>query len=773
MKYIICGGTLIIWVLLSAIVYGQTPTQTIRGQVSDAASGAPLPGVSVLLLDSEPVKGTTTDENGAFRLQQVPVGRQSFRFSFVGYEPGFLRDIMVNSAREVILNISLRELVTEMDELVVQPANIKTQPINDMAISSARQLSMDEASRYAGGFDDPARLAASFAGVAGNLQDNALVVRGNAPKGMLWQIEGVQVPTPSHFADIVSIGGGGITALSSQMVADSDFYTGAFPAEYGNALSGVFDLNFRNGNNRRYQHTVKAGVIGIDIASEGPISGDASYLFNYRLSTFSLIAPLLPEGAETIRYQNLAYKINVPVQRAGTFSFWGIGGSDKSGGPAEDSPDEWVYNYDREDVESPTWFGAAGLNHRILLASQAYLSTSLAGTGNGFRWNLDRYTDDASKLYQREYIRNSAGKLTAKSALNVKFSSNHTNRTGFIVNRMGYNQETRFSDDPSLPLQLIADENGHSFLYQAYSQSRYQFDDFLFTAGVHAQKFELTEAQSIEPRFSAQYKPNQNSFSLSYGRHSMVEPLFIYFADPANRTLNFTRADHFVAGFSRSISDHLFLNLEFYYQNLSDVPVIADSSFSVLNMEQDWFLNEPLENDGAGENYGIDLTLERYLANGWYGLFTGSLFESTYRGGDRILRNSRFNRGYIFTFLGGREWEFRSNENVRFFSVNGRVNFMGGKRISPVNEPRTFQNREVFYDETRAFANREPMVVYGDMTLEYRKNRQNIASVWSLQIVNLTGYKEFYGYVYNLRLDRIDEDRESLIVPNLSYKVEF
>lgn len=773
MRDIICLGAFIISMLFSITAAAQEPTQTIRGKVTDAASGAPMPGVSILLLESDPIKGTITDVNGNFSLEKVPVGRQNLRFTFVGYEARFVQDIMVNSAREVVLHVTLRESVTEMDEVIVKPDQVKNQPINSMAVSSARQLSMEEASRYAGGFDDPARLAASFAGVAGNLQDNALVIRGNAPKGMLWQMEGVEIPTPSHFANIVTLGGGGITALSTHMVADSDFYTGAFPAEYGNALSGVFDLNLRNGNNRQYEHAFKVGVIGIDAASEGPIAGNASYLFNYRLSTFSLIAPLLPEGAGSIRYQNLAFKFNLPTQSAGTFSMWGIGGDDYSGGPPEDDPDDWIYDYDREDVESPTSFGAAGLQHRIMLGEQAYITTSLTGSGNGFRWDLERYTDDGSTLYPREQIRNKSGKLTAKSIINVKVNASHTNRSGFTISRMGYNQEARYSGDPSTPLELITDENGHSYLYQAFSQSRFQWQNFLLTGGFHIQHFELTDASSFEPRFAIQFKPNQNSFSLSYGRHSQVEPLSIYFAHPQNRDLGLTKANHFVAGYSRSFTDNFFLNLELYYQKLSDVPVIPDSSFSVLNMELDWFLEERMVNNGTGENYGTDLTLERYLAKGWYGLFTGSLFKSKYRGGDGVWRSTRFDRGYIFTLLGGREWEFRGAERVRYFSVNARANLMGGKRISPVDESRTHDNREVFYDETRAYANQEPMVVYGDLTLEYRKNRRNISSVWSLQIINLTGYEEYYGYVYNLKQNRIDEDRERIVVPNLSYKIEF
>jgi hypothetical protein len=753
----------------------QTPAQTIRGQVTHITLGSPVPGVNVTLEGHEPQIGTTTDADGYFWLTGVPVGRHNLRFSFVGYEPRIIRDVMVSSARETVLDVALRESVTEMDALVVTPEMSKDQPLNIMAVSSARLLSMEEASRYAGGFDDPARLASSFAGVAGNLADNAIVIRGNAPKGLLWQMEGVEIPTPSHFSNIVTMGGGGITALSSQMISNSDFYTGAFPAEFGNALSGVFDLNIRNGNFQHHEHTAKIGAIGIDLASEGPIfrSGNASYLINYRFSTFSLIAPLLPEDAGDIRYQNLSFKINYPTTGAGTFSLWGLGAADRSGQSADVTPANWVYYQDREDAESPTWFGATGLRHRILLGNKANVISTIAASGNGLRWEIDRYTDDGSLLYPREFVRNESGKLTAKTVLNYSFGLRHSNRSGITINRLGYNQQIMHSDHPDTPLQTIVDESGHSYLIQGFSQSRIDLGRFILTGGIYFQHFDLTGSNSAEPRIGIQFRQSQNLFSLSYGLHSQIEPLSIYFSHPDNRQLEPAKASHFVAGYSRMLNPDFQIKAEAYYQYLSNVPVIDNTSFSVLNLELDWFINDPLRNIGAGRNYGLELTLERYLSKGWHGLVTGSLFQSEYRGGDGIWRDTRFNRGYTFVLLGGKEWEFRRENLVRFLSVNGRINMMGGKRISPIDEQRSHIERDVFYDESRAFINREPTVFYSDLTLELRTNRRNISTVWSLQMINLTGYKEFYGYRYNLRDNTIDEEREMVLIPNISYKVEF
>jgi hypothetical protein len=775
MKHFNSGIIFIFLLLFPLFTEAQIPSQTVRGQVINSASGSPIPGVNVILADHQPLTGTTTDADGFFRLSGVPVGRHTIRFSFIGFETQIIRDVLVASARETVLDVSLRESVSEMEALIVTPDMSKDQPINMMAVSSARLLSMEEASRYAGGFDDPARLASSFAGVAGNLSDNAIVIRGNAPKGLLWQMEGVEIPTPSHFANILTFGGGGITALSSQMISNSDFYTGAFPAEFGNALSGVFDLNIRNGNIQRHEHTVKIGAIGLDLASEGPLtgSGSSSYLVNYRYSTFSLIAPLLPEDAGGVRYQNLSFKFNLPAFKGGTFSLWGIGATDRSGQSAGDTPGSWVYNNDREEIYSPTRFGAAGLRHRANLGSQAFLTTSFAASGNGLRWEISRFTDDANLLYPREYVNYNSGKLTAKSVLNYRFGVRHSNRSGITVNRLGYNQMIRYSEDPEVPLQTLTNEQGHRYLVQAFSQSRLIFDRMILTGGVYVQYFDLTGSGSAEPRLGFQYRERRNLYSVAYGRHSQLEPLSVYFSHPENRMLETAKADHIVAGFSRMLNPDFQIKAEAYYQYLSNVPVNDGTSFSVLNLELDWFINDPLINKGAGKNYGLELTLERYLSRGWHGLLTGSLFQSKYRGGDGIWRNTRFNRGYTMVLLGGREWEFRREDKVRFLSINGRLNFMGGKRMTPVDLHKSFEQRDIIYDESRAYSEREPAVFYSDFTIEYRTYRRNRSDVWSLQIINLTGYKEFNGYRFNLRNGSIDEEREMILIPNLSYKIDF
>ena len=273
---------LMVGFFLAPTIKGQNLTQNVSGSIKDANSKNTIPFALVVLVGSDPVVGTTADINGDFLLKDIPIGRQSFEFSAIGYDNRIISDVLVGSAKMVVLEVMLQEKISKTAVVKVKAKTGKDQTLNNMTTASGRMFSVEEAKKMAGGFDDPARLASAFAGVSnGGAGNNGVVVRGNSPKGLLWRLEGVEISNPNHFADLDAFGGGGLTALSSHVLANSDFFTGAFPAEYGNAYSGVFDINLRKGNNTSYEHAFELGAIGTDFASEGPISrkNKSSYLF--------------------------------------------------------------------------------------------------------------------------------------------------------------------------------------------------------------------------------------------------------------------------------------------------------------------------------------------------------------------------------------------------------------------------------------------------------------------------------------------------------------
>lgn len=756
--------------------------QSIRGRVKDKSTGNPLEFASVAVLATNPPLGAVADSAGLFVIKNVPVGRYDVQASMMGYESVVVKEILLSTAKETVLEIEMSENALVLSEITVKPKVNKAQPLNVMAVGSARMFSVEEASRYAGGFDDPARLATAFAGVTSGIRSNGIVVRGNAPRFLQWRLEEVEIPNPNHFAETATFGGGGLTAVSSQLLGNSDFFTGAFPAEYSNALSGVFDINLRNGNNRKRESTFQFGIIGIDFASEGPLGeSNASYIFNYRYSTLALLGSVfpgtLPEEASLLRYQDLSFKLNFPTQRMGTFSVWGIGLADYSGQKAQTDSLQWTYMNDREEQKVNQFTSAFGLNHRIQIGDKAFLKTSLAATVTGLNFITDRINNKLLLIPQSR-IKNTRWNFIFASSLNRKFGARHTNKTGLRITGLKYDLLLQNASRPQ-SFATISDEAGFSALVSAYTSSSFKLSNaWTLNLGVNTQRFSLNSRYAIEPRAGIRRKINPNhSVGVSYGLHSRLEMLHYYFirsesGELQNKDLDFTRAHHWVLSYDWNISTDYHWRMEPYVQYLYSVPVIAGSSFSFINLQGDWFITEKLVNQGKGLNYGVDLTFEKYMSKGYYYMLTASLFNSRYKAGDKVWRNTRYNRNFIFNLLTGKEWLLgKSQRNV--FNAGIRLSYEGGDRHTPVDLPASQLTEDAVYFENEAFSKQYAPVLICHFTAAYKINGKNLSHEIAFKVLNATLYKEYFGHRYNYQTRLVDIEREAVIVPNISYRIEF
>ena len=496
------------------------PVQTLRGVVNDRASGHPIPYATIQLTDI-PGLGMMCDSLGRFALPKVPVGRHSVQASFMGYESATVREILVTSAKEVYLEIALQESVNELSEVVVRAHN-RNEAMNKMAVAGARMLSVEEASRYAGGFDDPARLVASFAGVTPSVSNNGISIHGNAPHLLQWRLEDVEIPNPNHFADIATLGGGILSSLSAQVLGNSDFFTGAFPAEYGNAVSGVFDMKLRNGNNQRNENTFQVGIMGIDFASEGPLSKKhkASYIFNYRYSTTGLLNVDLGGKMD---YQDLNFKLNFPTRHAGTFAVWGTALLDKYKSSLEKNPDKWDYLEDAGQGRSTQYMAAGGVTHRYFFNENTLLKTTLAGTYSdqeAIQTTYDREFNPSPNIDQNSRSTN----LILTSSLNRKVNNHFTNKTGLTFTQMFYNMNLELAPFIDQPLETISKGDGNTSLISAYNSSAWGINDKLsLNFGLHGQLLTLNNRWTLEPRASLKWQTNtRTSFALAYGMYSRM-----------------------------------------------------------------------------------------------------------------------------------------------------------------------------------------------------------------------------------------------------------
>lgn len=766
---------LLIILLFSNTLHAQIATQNIRGKISDPLSQRPIAYASIGIPAIN--KATFSDSLGNFLLPNIPIGHHDVHIQALGYEPYIAKEILLISGKEYFLNASLRERIATLGEVLVLPQRSKEEALNPQATLSTRTLSVEEAARFAGGFDDPARLVAAFAGVSSNVGNNGISIRGNNPKYLQWKLEGIEIPNPNHFADNASFGAGVLSALSSHSMGPSDFFTGAFPAEYNNALSGVFDMNIRKPNTGKRSRVFSIGLTGIDYAEEGSFrkEGDAAYLFNSRISTLSLLKPILPEdGGKGVDYQDLSFKMIFPTKRAGEFSIFGIGLNDFTGLNPKPDTLQWERLLDRQEHSIRMYMGTIGLKHRARISPNTYLHSTLAATSNGLNFSIDQRNADGTN-FSDSRVRHVLSNLILNTYFQKRISKRHQNKTGILITDMRY----------KLALDKlgtsVVDERGRSLLLNAYSSSSYAISARArIHIGLHAQVFSLNGDWSLEPRLGWKYRRNaRHSISMGYGLHSRLEKLNYYFARNTmyadvlpNKNLGFTKAHHFVAGYDWSLSEDLHLKVEPYYQFLFDVPVVAGSSFSFINLTNDWFFNQPLENTGLGENYGIDVSLDRYLRNGFYYSATVSVFNSSYRGGDKIWRNTRFNRNYVLNFLTGKEWVFGSMQH-KTFGANVRFSYQGGDRYSPIDLTGSVATESVVFDERDAFSQQLSSSFVTHFTLVYRVNKKQRTTEWALKVLNAGGHEEFYEFVYNYKSRGVEELRRAVVVPNLSWKRSF
>jgi hypothetical protein len=747
--------------------------------VLDSESKVPLWGANIIIIGSEPLLGASTDEKGKFKIQNVPIGRQNLKISYLGYEDAYLNEILVSTGKEIILQIPLTEKLTSTEAVVITAESDKNEALNDMTSVSARQFSVEETKRYAASINDPARMALSFAGVANNGDfSNEIVVRGNSPRGLLWRVEGVEIPNPNHFTGAGS-SGGGISILSANMLANSDFLTGAFPAEYGNAVSGVFDINLRNGNNQQREYALQAGVLGVDFAFEGPFKegGNSSYLVNYRYSTLAMLNLIGVDIAGDVapQFQDLSFKFNFPTKKAGVFSFWGLGGLSSQ----EETNDEEFYKYGSNT-------GATGVSHILFLDKKTYLETVVSYSGSELIYNEEQFTDTSRpSLEDESNLRNTS--LRVSTLFNRKLNAKNTIRAGLIFSQLNFNLLYKGQDDDVVKTYI--DNSGGSQLYQAYAQWKNRLTEKLtLNTGLHYTLFALNGSQAIEPRLGLkwQFKPRQ-SFSAGFGMHSRTYNMEIYKSQRfvgnqfynINEELDLIRSKHYVLGYDNLLKPNLRLKAEIYYQSISKVPIrpsfytdIEDQVASGLN-SSGGFTTDSLVSDGSGRNYGIEFTLERFFSNNFYFMFTTSLFESKYKGRDGVERNTRFNNNYIFNTLGGKEFKVGKNGKSNLIGLNLRAIWMGGNRKLTADLQESLQRREAVYEYGRAFEDKVKDYGRIDFRINYRKNKPKFSWVISLDIQNLTNRTNFYTEFFDEDDLQIETVEQLGLIPILNYRVEF
>lgn len=765
-------------------------TQNVRGIVRDSESNFPITGAKILLLnESENRIGALSNEEGRFTLENVPVGRQSFEIRFVGYKTIYLNNILVTAGKEPNLELFLVEELTTLNKVVVAADN-DNEPINDMVSVSVNKLKIEEVTKFSGTLGDVSRMAQNYAGVSGASDDrNDIIVRGNSPSNVLWRLEGVDIPSPNHWSTL-GTSGGPVSMLNANNLSNSDFLAGAFPAEYGNSVGAVFDLNLRNGNSEKFEFLGQVGFNGFEGGIEGPlkIGKNASFLMNYRYSTLAVVNALgvnFGTGFAVPEYQDLTFKLNVPTENAGRFAIWGIGGISTIQFLAETDEDNF-YSSGAENLQSGTTTGMLGFNHLYFFNSKTSSKISLLAT----RSNNETYreenidTTDLTNFQPTFVSHNAQNKYTANWTLNHKFNARHRIKAGVNFDVYDFNvvDSILLADQTSWFDELLF--TGNTSLARAFIQWKYRINEKItLNTGFNALYFGLNESFSPEPRIGLTYSIfKQGQIGMAYGKHAQLHPMPIYFSkdndasaaeNQKNENLDFIKSDHYVLSYSQGISKNWNFKTELYYQKLYSIAEDPNNKdFSLLNFGAGFgFPNTVgLENSGTGQNYGVEFTLNRSLNNGFYALVTASLFNSTFEGANNIERNTYYNSNYVFNTLFGKEMPI----NDKFtFTVDARFTYSGGRRYTPIDLEASNAAGYEILEEDRVFEARLAPYIRPDIKLGMRYNSGKFTHNFSVDFQNFIGRENELFKRYYAPEQRIKTERQRGFFPDVRYQLLF
>lgn len=601
---------------------------------------------------------------------------------------------------------------------------------------------------------------------------------------MLWRLEGIDIPNPNHFARKGS-SGGGITVFSSSMLDNSDFSTGGFPAEYGDALSGVFDMRFRKGNKDKNQYTFKASLIGLDFSAEGPIEkGKSSYLVNFRYSTLSILSTIgfhLTDERENNTFQDLSFNLNFPSANSkSVFNIWGIGGLSQEDYAAITNVSEWDEYDDYAIYDFKTNMGAIGVGHSLQVGKNGLLKTSVALMGQRIS-----FVDDTLNTAKTPYTVNDElynnNRLSLAVHYNTKLGTKLSWKTGVFGSRISYGFKQSFYDYALLSYRNnVVNGDGNTWQWQPYTQLSWKpGKKITVNAGLHYLYLALNKTSSAEPRFNIQYKINPNhSLSFATGIYGKTLPLGSYFYQGPGNTfpninLDMMRSAHFIAAYDALLKKGWHFHMEGYLQKLTHIPVVNNVSrtFWLLNMTEG-YANEALVSKGTGKNIGVDITIEKFFSKGLFVLTGISIYNSTYQPLNGVTYNTHYNCGSAGSLTAGREWKWKKEKT---FVVGSKMLYNGGVPITPLLTSAAINSRKPVLDETRPFSEKVPSYFRTDARVSLRKDRKKTAWMVALDIQNIAGIKNTDGlsYRYDPSTRQWIYKKLSGFVPVLSYQLDF
>jgi Carboxypeptidase regulatory-like domain len=777
------------------ILLAQTPTQTVRGRVLGFENNEILVGASVSLSDTKLL--ALTDNEGVFRIENVPVGRYKLTVSFVGFKPYEMPDVWVQSGKEVVLTINLNQSVENLETFTTTTSRFANQTV--LSISNS-----EDYLKYPANFNDPARMITYLPGAAtDNDQGNNISVRGNTPNALQWYLEGAEIVNPNHLSnagtpsDRTTANGGGVLILGANMMESANFYKGAMSADKGGALTSIMDLNLRKGNDSKRQTSVSLGLIGTEVGTEGYFSKGnreqaaggrqrASYLVHYRYSTVGLLSKMgVPLGDEAITYQDLTYNLNFPTQKAGNFNFFGMHGFSDNVFKNKIRK-EWETEKDSQDITFKNLVNVVGLKHMIGVGKNAIWNTVVAYSGLNNSREAMGY-DSLKNLVASESFENKHSKIFIKSKIDWQAGSGKL-QAGFVFKNENIGiVPVLYKGKPTNSLLRV---EGQDNLIQPFVEWSGKIEqDFQYHLGVRASVLTKAKESSFEPSLGFQYNfGKSSSLSLDLSRQSQsLSPIIYAFQEfykqkPPVSHLHLTKADNLNLNYRTLINNRLDVNIGTFYQILSGIPQTAGGNFNYItamdeldNTSAVWEMNT----FSKGRNVGAEIDFNALLLRGVHWRLNATVYDSkiasnsTNNSGTITKeRNARYNGRYIVNALAGKEWLVGKKQN-KFWGINGHIIVRGGFWESPINEAQSKLVNATIIDYGKPFSVQLKDYFRSDISVYFKRNRLKWSSTLQLDIQNVTNQQNEGWHYYDRFQKKVVTKYQLGMIPNLSYRVDF
>ncbi|MCC5930536.1 MAG: TonB-dependent receptor [Cyclobacteriaceae bacterium] len=765
--------------LFSNAVFAFAQNAHIKGKVFNRVNNDPVPFANIIVQGT--AKGTTSDINGIYEIGDLQPGVYNLEVKYVGFKPALQFDIEVTNARSAIINIGLLEDSKTLEDVIVIASNFDK---TDESPLSLRTLSATEIKRSPGGNRDISRVIRSLPGVASTPSfRNDIIIRGGSPGENRFYLDGIEVPTINHF-QTQGASGGPVGLINVDLIQKVDFYSGAFPANRGNALSSVFEFTQKDGRNDKATANLIMGASDVGITLEGPIQENTTYLLSARRSylqyLFSILGlPFLPT------YNDFQAKVKHKFNKNHQLTILGIGAidqftlnegaADQASSPEERDEINYILNQLPVNNQWNYAFGAKyeyfhKTGHITLVASRNALNNTAVKFANNDDSNPDNLLIDFQSRETENKFRFEDYRIT-ETDFRINYGINYEYAHFFV------NEFSRFANNFG-PLQNDYVSDLYMNKWGLFAQvSKPFFDEkLMLSLGFRSDANDFNDemrrlVEQFSPRFSASWNFAPSwSFNFNTGIYYQLPPYpLLGFRDSENGELvnrrngvTYIRNRQIVGGFEYNANSNTKFTLESFYKQYSQYPFMLTDSISLANLGADFGVigNAPATSTSEGRSYGIEFMAQQRLFKGFYGIAAFTWVRSAFEDKNGNLIPSAWDNRHLVSLTGGKKFK-------KDWEIGMRWLYSGAAPYTPYSLMETTRrsNWDVFGRGIPDFSRINDGRTSPFHQLDLRIDKKYFFNNWSLNV--FLDIQNIYNHETNLR-PFMDVVRDETGVPVIS-----